>query len=350
MRRLVISDLHFGSAGALASLPLSLERLEPELAWAEELVIVGDLFALLAHSWEEALCAAGPFLDLVRSHVPSVVLVPGNHDSHVLVMEHDLRQREAALGLDPAPGLLDNIFPQARTRLAYPFVTLEGISYIHGHHLGVLSPETGVEILDTLILPWKARRAPHLSPADYEALLQPLLELARLASLHRPDEGARRHLEALRRWSHAASCAGGSPQGATVNLIARRLGGALSQRARRRPLSARLRLVAHVCADLGVPEGPVVYAHTHEAHGAMCVPGSQHVLHNSGSWHHSSALLRRGLDLGPAGTVLRACGGHLEHRHLLADMTARQLEGMLAEAAISPQVASAGAAGPQGRA
>ena len=42
-RRLVISDLHFGSGDELAHHPLALERLAPQLAWADELLINGDL-------------------------------------------------------------------------------------------------------------------------------------------------------------------------------------------------------------------------------------------------------------------------------------------------------------------
>ncbi|HEY2656504.1 MAG TPA: hypothetical protein VGI55_11995 [Solirubrobacteraceae bacterium] len=53
-RRAFISDTHFGSGDELLHHPLALERLEEHLAWADELVINGDLFELVFAPLTEA--------------------------------------------------------------------------------------------------------------------------------------------------------------------------------------------------------------------------------------------------------------------------------------------------------
>src|ERR1039458_3829615 len=100
MRRIVLSDFHFGSPGAIGSLPFVLERLEPEFEWADEVVICGDLLTLMFADWKTSVAAARPFFNLLAEKVGSVVLVPGNHDHHFTLMAADHAMSEGALGRD----------------------------------------------------------------------------------------------------------------------------------------------------------------------------------------------------------------------------------------------------------
>jgi hypothetical protein len=102
IRRLVISDLHFGSGDDLLGSPGALERIEPELAWADELVINGDLFELVFASLEDAVIAARPFLGLVNRHVSRIHYILGNHDHHLVALAGDERRFCDVLGT-PAP-------------------------------------------------------------------------------------------------------------------------------------------------------------------------------------------------------------------------------------------------------
>src|ERR1039458_9591677 len=165
MRRLVISDLHFGAAGALAANASVLERLEEELAWAEEVVICGDLFTLLYVDWQSAVTQARPFLQMLSRHVSSLVFIPGNHDHHFVTWDHDLRRRDAVFApvgrvgpqrLEHTETFFQDLLPGMEVRAHYPFVTLGGVSYIHGHQLTALVREVGIEVLDNLLMRWQA--------------------------------------------------------------------------------------------------------------------------------------------------------------------------------------------------
>ncbi len=102
VRRLIVSDFHFGSGDDLMRSARALERIEPELAWADEVVINGDLFELVFASLSEAVAAARPFLSLVNRHVERIHFLPGNHDHHLVALAGDER-RLAELTGDPNP-------------------------------------------------------------------------------------------------------------------------------------------------------------------------------------------------------------------------------------------------------
>ena len=139
-----------------------------------------------------------------------------------------------------------------------------------------------------------------------------------------------KQLEGVFRWSRAALVANSSLWATNLDLVGRSLSRLLKTRPRLRPADARLRLMAHVCQDLGVPAGPVVYAHTHMPHDACQAPGyPNHTLYNSGSWHYDEGLLRRGLKLSPPGTVLRVEDGQIERRELLGDLDDEHFQHLL---------------------
>jgi metallophosphoesterase superfamily enzyme len=126
-RRLIVSDLHFGSGDDLLRSAVALERIEPELRWADELVINGDLLELVFASLEDAVAAARPFLQLVNRHVGRVHYVLGNHDHHLVTLAGDERRFADVLGA-PAPGpdvapatrLLRTLCPDVDVVSAYP--------------------------------------------------------------------------------------------------------------------------------------------------------------------------------------------------------------------------------------
>ena len=132
VRRLIISDLHFGSGDDLLAAPAALERIEPELAWADELVINGDLFEFVFAPLEEAVEAARPFLALADRHVRRVHYIPGNHDHHLVALARDEvrlygAQNCATTGATEvcsATRLLRALCPTAEIATAYPVCEL----------------------------------------------------------------------------------------------------------------------------------------------------------------------------------------------------------------------------------
>ncbi|MGI9099905.1 MAG: metallophosphoesterase [Solirubrobacteraceae bacterium] len=158
VRRLIISDLHFGCTDALLAAPAALERIEPELAWADELVINGDLFELVFTSLEEAVGAARPFLALANRHVGRVHYLPGNHDHHLVSLSGDERRFAQILGtpatpfarVAPAERLLRSLCPQAEVVCAYPLCDLDGMRITHGHYITPHLGSSELRLMDWL--------------------------------------------------------------------------------------------------------------------------------------------------------------------------------------------------------
>ena len=337
MRRIAISDFHFGSPGALGSLPFVLERLEPELEWADEVVIVGDLFTLMFADWKTSIEAAQPFLNLVAKNVDSVVFVPGNHDHHFTIWAADRMRREQALGYglsDPrrceqAEQLLEELMPTVKVRAAYPFVELDGVSYIHGHHVEAMVCETGIAAIDYLLWYFRARWPRKLKGYEYESLLAPFYEIAYMTQQNSPGSVLDKQRKELLEWSRAGITASGSQRQMRLALLGRMLSDKLDLPWYPKPLRARIELMALICRDFAVPSGPVVYGHTHVPHEALTAKrDGGYKFWNSGSWHvgkrHSENKMGRHLSL--PGTLLRIEDGKIEMRELLADMTSEDLQ------------------------
>lgn len=343
VRRLIISDLHFGSGDDLLGAPRALERIEPELAWADELVINGDLFELVFASLEEAISAARPFLGLVNRHVGRVHYVLGNHDHHLVSLAGDERRFCAVLGLPapppfrvaPADRLLRTLCPDVEVVSSYPLCELDGMRITHGHYIAPHVGASDVRLMDRLAwyLTGAVVRPERFTVADYEALIAPLYELMyEIANL----PSGRLAQQRFERWLDGAATIVRAPLRASRQLaglahIGDRAGARGLLEASDQPTARVLEAVQAVCRNLAVEPGTVVFGHTHVPLDGVATPDGRHRAFNSGSWVWDRRL-RKAPDYRERswpGTVLRATGGALELRGLLADCDERDLARML---------------------
>jgi len=149
MRTVVLSDLHLGSGGDIDLLrrPEFREALWAELEGADEVVLLGDALELRDRPLPEVLALARPFFEELGSAIGAgrVVVVPGNHDHHLLDDWLERRNLEGAgpLGLEQrvplqSGPLAELITAMDRTpiELAYPGLWLRpGVYATHGHYL-----------------------------------------------------------------------------------------------------------------------------------------------------------------------------------------------------------------------
>jgi predicted phosphodiesterase len=338
VRRLIVSDLHLGSGEDLLASPAALERIEPELQWADELVVNGDLLELVFASLREAVDAARPFLALVDRHVERVHYVVGNHDHHLVSMAGDERRFADVLHAPPPPlftvapaaRLLRTLCPGTDVVTAYPVCELDGIRFTHGHYIAAHLGSTDWRLVDSLAwrLTGASTRPDRLTLSDYEGLIGPLYELMyEIASLP-----CGRHAQLrFERWLAAAATVARAPQQAS-----RRLAGLAREHAHRPALAGDpsiaqvLGAMQTVCRNLAIAPGTVVFGHTHVPLDDVATPDGRHRLFNSGSWVWNRRT-RSATTHGPAaapGTVLRATGSDLELRALLADCDEHDLARM----------------------
>jgi len=204
----------------------------------------------------DALAAASRVLATLATALPAdatVVMVPGNHDHHLL---DGWWARRAADGPPPPLGLEEQVqwtdadpvamlaqaLAPARLEVRYPGVWLrEDVYATHGHYL---DRHTTVPVLERLSAGVMARllRAPlggTGAPDDYEAILRPIYawihavaQLERVPWRGTPDVEVR----VWRALEHRGSSAGGGQARAEARQVARGRGGA----ARRRALSLGL--------------------------------------------------------------------------------------------------------------
>ena len=149
VRTIVVSDLHLGSGGDIDLLrrPELREVLWAEVQGADEVVLLGDAVELRDRPLAEALDLAQPFFDELGSAIGAgeVIVVPGNHDHHLLDEWLDRRRlsESGPLGLEqrvPADsGPLARLaagMGRTRIELAYPGAWLRpGVYATHGHYL-----------------------------------------------------------------------------------------------------------------------------------------------------------------------------------------------------------------------
>ena len=344
VRRLIISDLHFGSGDDLLAGAAALERIEPELAWADELVINGDLLELVFAPLQEAVAAARPFLALADRHVRRIHYIPGNHDHHLVSLARDERRLHDVVrgppppvsGVPPAARLLRSLCPTADVVTAYPGCELDGMLLMHGHHIDAHARSSDRRLMDGLA--WQLTGTPRpqrLAAEDYEALTAPLYELM-YAIVNLPS--GRRAQQRFERWLHGAATIAHAPRHASQRLAALiHLPGHDAPerllRAHDAPTTRVLEAMQAVCDDLEIGPRTVVFGHTHVALDGVCTPDGRHRLFNSGAWVWD----RRGRERTNAGwprrtgTVLRATGGRLELRGLLDDCDEGDLARMLSD-------------------
>jgi predicted phosphodiesterase len=335
-KTVVLSDLHLASSGGIDLLrrPEFREPLWKALEGADEVVLLGDAVELRDLPLAAAVDAARPFFDELGEVLgrAQLIVVPGNHDHHVLDDWFERRRLDGAapLGLeqrievDGGP-LAELVSGMAHTRveLAYPGVWLRpGIYATHGHyldrHLTVPSFERlAVAAVERVI--GGPREAPvdepgeheapgSATPADYERVQAPLY--AFLFALAQSGSSAERLGGAnpsARVWQ---AVGGGYGRAARIRGrllgsvalpgavgVANRLGlgpvksdlspGAITR--------AGLAAIGEVIWRLGVEADHVIFGHTHRRGplraevGWRLKAGTR--LWNTGSWIHAPWLL-----------------------------------------------------------
>ncbi len=343
VRRLIISDFHFGSGDDLLRAPRALERIEPELEWADEVVINGDLFELVFASLGEAVAASRPFLELVGGHVERLHFPPGNHDHHLVALAGDERRLAAPGAGDPPPfrvmpaeRLLCALCPNVEVVTSYPICELDGMRIIHGHYLAAHIESFGWRMMDRLAwsLTGEVQRPERLGIGDYEALISPLYELmyemANLPQGKRAQQQFERWLISMGTVARAPGKASRQAAGFAHSIVRRRNTEEMLE-PMDAPTAQILAAMKAVCPNLSVAPGTVVFAHTHTPLTGRPSLHNHYTFWNSGSW-----LWDRRIRDGPAyresawpGTVLRATGGELELRRLLDDCDEDDLRRML---------------------
>jgi UDP-2,3-diacylglucosamine pyrophosphatase LpxH len=201
-RTIVLSDLHLASSGGIDLLrrPEFREPLWAALQTADEVVLLGDVVELRDLPMAAAIESARPFFDELGEAAGDarVVLVPGNHDHHLLDEWFERRRLDGAAPLaleqrieltgGPLAELAGRI-GNAQVELAYPGIWLRpGIYATHGHyldrHLTVPSFERlAVAAVERVIggsgeatvdEPGEHDAPGSASPADYERVQAPL--------------------------------------------------------------------------------------------------------------------------------------------------------------------------------
>jgi hypothetical protein len=97
------------------------------------------------------------------------------------------------------------------------------------------------------------------------------------------------------------------------------------------PAAELLRAMQAVCHNLEIAPGTVVFGHTHQPLDGVTTPDGAYRLYNSGSWVWDRRLRETAAYRASAwpGTVLRATGGDVELRGLLADCDENGLRELL---------------------
>jgi UDP-2,3-diacylglucosamine pyrophosphatase LpxH len=338
MRTVVLSDLHLGSSGGIDLLrrPDHRRILWAELEGADEVVLLGDAVELRDRPLSEALDLARPFFAELGSAVGDarVLVVPGNHDHHLLEEWLEQRRLEGAESLELEQRMPADSGPLAelvrgtglkRVELAYPGAWLRaGVYATHGHfldrHLTVPTFErlavAAVERVlagskeDASAEPLASFEAGAASPDDYERAQAPvyafLFALAQAGATSERLGGAN---PSARVWQ---ALGGGYGRAArlrgwllgTVAVpgavgVANRLGlgpvrSDLSPGAVTR---AGLAAMGEVVHKLGIEADHLVFGHTHRRgpmrgeQGWRLENGTR--LWNTGSWVYAPGLLGR---------------------------------------------------------
>jgi hypothetical protein len=286
-------------------------------------VLLGDVLELRQGPPREALAQAQPALRAIAGALgdsAQVVVVPGNHDHHLLagwLERRALEEDPHPLGLDadvdwrPGEllGELAEVLGSGRLRVAYPGAWLSSTVYATHGHYG--DRHTTLPILERLGAGTMARLVgePAGGPAraeDYEATLAPLYAwidaIARHGGAVVPSSAAgfqgrlwQRMSRPRRRMSRLGTVAAlrtvvGVLNRAGIGPLRADLSGAELRR-------AALRAFAEVLRRLAVSAPYVVFGHTHRA-GPLprddrgeWTAGQGTSLLNTGSWVHEPAFL-----------------------------------------------------------
>jgi predicted phosphodiesterase len=363
VRTLVVSDLHLGArterdvlraAGTRA-------RLIEALDGVERLVLLGDVIELRHGPVREALALAEPVLRAIGAALgdgAEVVVVPGNHDHHLIEPCLERAGRKAPPGPLGSESAVDwragetlaslaRALAPARVRAAYPGVWLRADVYAtHGHYIDRHTTVPLFERLGAGVMALVVRE-PASGPMraeDYEAALAPIYawihSLAQTGSSddHSPIRSSRGvSASAWRVLSSSGRSVGGQRRRRASRRAALRRRAAVAgfpvavailNRLGVGPLRAdisgaelrraSLRAFGEVVARLGVDARYAIFGHTHRA-GPLpgddlvewTAPGGAAMV-NTGSWVHEPTFL--GADPGSspyrAGFAVRLVDGH----------------------------------------
>ena len=379
MRTAIVSDLHLGSGGNIDLLrsPEIRETLWAELADADEVVLLGDVIELRDRPLSEALELSRPFFEELWSATAGrrVVIVPGNHDYHLLDEWLERRRLTGAgeLGLEQRIGVESGPLAQltegadsARVEVFYPGLWIRpGVYATHGHyldrHLTVPTFERLAVAAVERVLggpreasadePGEADSAGSAKPGDYERTQAPvyafLFALAQAASPRGPGTtnpsariwqalgGGYGRAARLRGWLLGTVALPGAV--GVANRLG--LGPVRSDLSPGTITEAGLAAIGEVVRRLGVEADHVIFGHTHRRGpmrgetGWRLDDGTR--LWNAGSWVYAPGLLgRRAADspYWPGTVVVVEDDRQPEPRSLLEDRPKDELRAATREA------------------
>jgi hypothetical protein len=299
-----------------------------KLSAVDRLVLLGDVLELRHGPVRDALREAQPVLAAIGEALGpgcEVVIVPGNHDHHLLGPWFERRARDAPpppLGLEAAVdwragetlATLAGWLEPGEVRAAYPGVWLRDDVYaMHGHYC---DRHTTVPMFERLGAGAMARIV-HERPGgperaeDYEAILAPIYAwLHAIAQRGGPDLGRSSHgasaqawrtLERTsrgkrrRRWRRRGLIAAFPAVVGTLNRA--RLGPLRADVSGPELRRAALRAFGEVLTRLPVEADSVIFGHTHRAgplprddRAEWRSPAGSQLL-NTGSWVHEPGFL-----------------------------------------------------------
>jgi predicted phosphodiesterase len=328
VRTLVVSDLHLGASRRpdLLRDAAALEPLLATLSDVEQLVLLGDVIELRQGPARQALAVARPVLEAIAEALPphsTVVLVPGNHDHHLLAAWFERRAQDeapTALGLQTEVdwregemlATLAGWLAPHELSVAYPGVWLRDDVYaMHGHYADC---HTTVPMFERLGAGAMARLVGSGNPGGaerYEAILAPIYawlyavaqrrDTTIAQSSHGPSARVWRALSAdthggwRRRVSRAA--VGAAFPVVIAGLDRAGLGPLRSDISGPALRRSALIAVGEVIDHLEIDADHVIFGHTHRA-GPL--PGDDRTewrapagasLLNTGCWIHEPAFL-----------------------------------------------------------
>ena len=305
MRTVIISDLHLGTVSETDVLQRAdaREALFNALGNADRLILLGDVLELREAPLRDILRRAEPFLADLRAWGGDVVVVPGNHDHHLV--ERWLDERDEPLGLE-------HRFEEHLLGLpaAYPGLWIRDDVYAtHGHYLDAhmtIPRFEGIAIGAIARLTGGLPEGPR-TPSDYEGVLAPVyafsywLAQARTSKSLGTDMSRRVWARIDRRRGLGARALGSvAIPLAVAGLNRAGLGpyeGKITRQALRR---SGVEAMEALVAQLGIEAEHVIFGHTHRP-GPLSgdhdwqAPGGPR-LTNTGSW-----LLEKGLTAEHAG-------------------------------------------------
>lgn len=350
-KTIVLSDLHLGSSGGIDLLRHARfrEPLWAALQDADEVILLGDAVELRDLPLAAAIEAARPFFDELGEAIGDarLVIVPGNHDHHLLDEWLERRRLDGAvpLGLEqrieveggPLAELASRL-PRAQVELAYPGLWVRpGVYATHGHyldrHLTVPSFERLAVAAVERVIGGSREATPDergedeapgsATPADYERVQAPLYAfLFSLAQSGTPAERLGGANPSARVWQ-----AVGGGYGRAARIRGRLLGSValpgavgVANRLGLGPVKADLSpgaitraglaAMSEVIRCLGIDADHVIFGHTHRRGPLQAEVGwrleTGTRLWNTGSWIHAPWLLGRAAADSPywPGTVI----------------------------------------------